>query len=171
MQEYIPNRMNSFIHYKFKEINYYENYIKSNPDWELVNIYYDEGITDTYLKRRKVFNQMIADALYGKIDVMIISDINLIASKILTTKSKQKEFSKVISSIYHLNKDIIDYFTKFLIRKIYVADNDYFLYEFIDDTLYRYELGTWSIKENRKINRKRREFKNKDYWGKKTEED
>ena len=32
------------------------------------------------------------------------------------------------------------------------------------------ELGTWSIKENRKINRKRREFKNKDYWGKKPEE-
>ena len=23
--------------------DYYENYIKSNPDWELVNIYYDEG--------------------------------------------------------------------------------------------------------------------------------
>ena len=22
--------------------DYYENYIKSNPDWELVNIYYDE---------------------------------------------------------------------------------------------------------------------------------
>ena len=35
----------------------------------------------------------------------------------------------------------------------------------------KYELGTWSIKENRKINRKRREFKNKDYWGKKPEED
>ena len=32
--------------------DYYENYIKSNPDWELVNIYYDEGITGTSLKRR-----------------------------------------------------------------------------------------------------------------------
>lgn len=171
MQVYLPNKMNNFIHYKFKETNYYENYIKSNPDWELVNIYYDEGITGTYLKRRKVFNQMISDALYGKIDVMIISDINLIASKILITKSKQKEFSKVISSIYPLNKDIIDYFTKFLIRKIYVIDNNYLLYEFIDDILFHYELGTWSIKENRKINRKHKEFKNKDYWGKKPEED
>lgn len=84
-------------------------------------------------------------------------------SKPITTKTTQKEFSSKLSSIYPLNKEIIDYFTKFLIRKIYVVDNDYLLYEFIDDTLHRYELGTWSIKENRKINRKRREFKNKDY--------
>ena len=41
MQEYIPNRMNNFIHYKFKEI-IMKNYIRSNPDWEHVNIYYDE---------------------------------------------------------------------------------------------------------------------------------
>ena len=109
--------------------------------------------------------------LYSSYKDEIINDLRLIASKTITTKTKQKEFSNKLSSIYPLNKDIIDYFTKFLIRKIYVVDNDYLLYEFIDDTLYRYELGTWSIKENRKINRKRREFKNKDYWGKKPKED
>lgn len=109
--------------------------------------------------------------LYSSYKDEIINDLSLIASKTITTKTKQKEFSNKLSSIYPLNKDTIDYFTKFLIRKIYVVDNDYLLYEFIDDTLYRYELGTWSIKENRKINRKRREFKNKDYWGKKPEED
>lgn len=70
--------------------DYYSNYIKSNPNWELVNIYYDEGITGTSLKRRKEFNQMIADALDGKIDVIIISDINLIASRILTTQIQTK---------------------------------------------------------------------------------
>ena len=107
--------------------------------------------------------------LYSSYKDEIITDLRLIASKTITTKTKQKEFSNKLSSIYPLNKEIIDYFTKFLIRKIYVVDNDYLLYEFIDDTLYRYKLGTWSIKENRKINRKRREFKNKDYWGKKTE--
>lgn len=109
--------------------------------------------------------------LYSSYKDEIINDLRLIASKTITTKTKQKEFSNKLSSIYPLNKDTIDYFTKFLIRKIYAVDNDYLLYEFIDDTLYRYELGTWSIKENRKINRKRREFKNKDYWEKKPEED
>lgn len=38
----------------------------------------------------------------------------------------------------------------------------------IEDVI-KYELGTWSIKENRTINNKRREFKNKDYRGKKPE--
>ncbi len=108
--------------------------------------------------------------LYSLYKDEILTDLNVIASKIITAKSKQKEFSNKFSSIYPLNKDVIDYFTKFLIRKIYVFDNDYLLDEFIDDTLYRYELGTWSIKENRKINRKRTEFKNKDYWEKKPDE-
>ena len=53
---------------------------------------------------------------------------------------------------------------------MYVVDNDHLLYEFIDDTLYRYELGTQSIKENRKINRKHIKFKNKNYWGNKPDE-
>jgi len=77
--------------------------------------------------------------LYSSYKEEIINDLSLIASKTITTKTKQKEFSNKLSSIYPLNKDIIDYFTKFLIRKIYVVDNDYLLYEFIDDTLYRYE--------------------------------
>lgn len=72
----------------------------------------------------------------------IINVLNVIASKIIITKANQKEFSNKLYSFYPLNKDVIDYFTKFLIRKIYVIDNDYLFYEFIDDTLYRYELGT-----------------------------
>lgn len=59
--------------------DYYENYIKSNPDWELVNIYYDEGITGTSLKRRKGFNQMITDALDGKIDVILVKFVSRFA--------------------------------------------------------------------------------------------
>lgn len=59
--------------------DYYEEYIKSNPDWELVNIYDDEGITGTSLKRRKGFNQMIADALDGKIDVILVKSVSRFA--------------------------------------------------------------------------------------------
>ncbi len=52
-------------------------------------------------------------------------------------------------------------------RKIYVVENEYLLYEFIDDTLYKYELGVWSIRKNSKIQSKRKKFKSQDYWGKK----
>ena len=42
--------------------------------------------------------------------------------------------------------------------------------EFSKATLYKYELGVWSIRKNSKIQSKRNKFKNKDYWGKKPDD-
>ena len=41
---------------------YFREYIERNPDWELVKIYPDEGISGTNTKKRKEFNRMIAPA-------------------------------------------------------------------------------------------------------------
>ena len=49
------------------QIDYYTRYIKSNQEWEFVSVYTDEGISGTNTKHRVGFNQMIADALSGKI--------------------------------------------------------------------------------------------------------
>ena len=46
---------------------YYEDYIESNPNWKLVNIYRDEGISGTQVKRRPAFRRMIRDATDGKL--------------------------------------------------------------------------------------------------------
>lgn len=86
--------------------------------------------------------------------------------KLLPSKSKQKEFNKSISTTYLLTDEIVDSFTKFLIRKMYVVESEYLLYEFIDDTLYKYEFGVWTIKKNSKIQSKRKKFKSQDYWEK-----
>ena len=43
--------------------------IQANPDWELVEVYADEGISGTNTKKRKNFNRMIEDALAGKIEI------------------------------------------------------------------------------------------------------
>ena len=52
-----------------KQIEYYTGYIKSKPEWEFVDIYSDEGITGTNLKKRSGFNRMIEDAMNGKIEI------------------------------------------------------------------------------------------------------
>jgi DNA invertase Pin-like site-specific DNA recombinase len=52
---------------------------------ELVNIYYDEGTSGTSLKRRKGFNQMIADALDGKIDVILVKSVSRFARNTIDT--------------------------------------------------------------------------------------
>ena len=53
------------------QIDYYTRYIKSNQEWEFVSVYTDEGISGTNTKHRVGFNQMIADALSGKIDLIV----------------------------------------------------------------------------------------------------
>ena len=58
------------------QISYYTNYIQRNPDWEFVKIYTDEGISATSTKHREGFNSMIADALDGKIDLIITKSVS-----------------------------------------------------------------------------------------------
>lgn len=51
--------------------NYYEDLVGKNPNWVLVDIYADEGISGTSLKHRDAFNRMIRDCEDGKIDLII----------------------------------------------------------------------------------------------------
>ena len=51
------------------QVDYYTNYINSNPEWSFVKVYTDEGISGTNTKHRAGFNEMIADALDGRIEI------------------------------------------------------------------------------------------------------
>ena len=76
------------------QIDYYTRYIKSNQEWEFVSVYTDEGISGTNTKRRAGFNQMIADALAGKIDLIVTKSVSRFARNTvdsLTTIRKLKE--------------------------------------------------------------------------------
>ena len=53
------------------QVSYYTKHIKSNSEWKFVHVYTDKGITGTNTKKREGFNQMIEDALAGKIDLII----------------------------------------------------------------------------------------------------
>ena len=50
------------------QCDYYTNYIQSREDWEFVRLYSDEGISATSTRHRSGFNQMVEDALAGRID-------------------------------------------------------------------------------------------------------
>ena len=38
---------------------YFKNYILAHENWQLVDVYYDEGITGTQTKKRQGFRHMI----------------------------------------------------------------------------------------------------------------
>ena len=76
------------------QVDYYTNYIKSRDDWEFVEVYTDEGISATNTKHREGFKRMIADALAGKIDLIVTKSVSRFARNTvdsLTTVRQLKE--------------------------------------------------------------------------------
>jgi len=69
------NQQNSYA----TQISYYTDYITRNPDWQLVGIYADEGISGTRTKNRTQFNKMIRAARRKKIDLILCKSISRFA--------------------------------------------------------------------------------------------
>ena len=57
--------------------------IELRPDWELVDIYSDEGISGTRVEKRPEFQRMIRDCEAGKIDYIITKSISRFARNTL----------------------------------------------------------------------------------------
>lgn len=58
------------------QIHHFTKRIQANPDWEMVEIYQDEGISATSVEKRLGFQKMIADAVAGKIDMILTKSIS-----------------------------------------------------------------------------------------------
>ncbi len=74
---------------------YFEEYIKRNPDWELTEIYADEGLTGTTTKKRKAFNKMIADAHLGKFDRVLTKEVSRFARNTVDTLQFTRELKAI----------------------------------------------------------------------------
>ncbi len=77
------------------QVDYYTRYIRSKPEWEFINVYTDEGISATNTKKREGFNQMVQDALDGKIDLIVTKSVsrfarNTVDSLVTVRKLKEK---------------------------------------------------------------------------------
>ena len=62
---------------------YYEDFVLHHPNWELVKIYADEGISGTSLKHRDEFMRMIADAKAGKLDMIVTKSVSRFARNVV----------------------------------------------------------------------------------------
>ncbi len=67
------------------QVQHYRSLVEANKDWELVDIYADEGITGTQIIKRIEFQRMINDALAGRIDLVITKSISRFARNTLDT--------------------------------------------------------------------------------------
>lgn len=63
--------------------NHYQDVVSQRPNWQLVEIYADEGISGTSLKHRDSFLRMIEDCKAGKIDLILTKSVSRFARNIL----------------------------------------------------------------------------------------
>ena len=76
------------------QVDYYTHYIQGREDWEFVSVYTDEGISATSTRHREGFQQMVEDALAGRIDLIVTKSVSRFARNTvdsLTTVRKLKE--------------------------------------------------------------------------------
>lgn len=58
------------------QVAHFKNRIESNPNWTLVEIFQDEGISGTSVRKRLGFQRMIQTAVDGKIDLILTKSIS-----------------------------------------------------------------------------------------------
>ena len=58
---------------------YFTEYIQRHPDWVFAGMYTDDGISGLSIRRRDGFNRMVADALDGKIDLILTKSLSRFA--------------------------------------------------------------------------------------------
>lgn len=62
---------------------YYEEYVERHPNWTLVDIYADEGISATSMRRRKDFIRLVEDCKQGKVNRIITKSVSRFARNVV----------------------------------------------------------------------------------------
>ena len=88
------------------QVKHYSNFIKQNPAWEFVEVYSDEGILATSTKNRDGFNTMIADALNGKIDLIITKSVSRMARNTVDSLTIVRQLKERGIEIYFEKENI-----------------------------------------------------------------
>lgn len=78
---------------------YYEDFVVHHPNWTLVKIYADEGISGTSLAHRDEFNSMIADCRSGKIDMIITKRVSRFARNVVDCISVVRMLAELPSPV------------------------------------------------------------------------
>ncbi len=85
---------------------YFRQYIERNPNWELYEIFADEGISGTNTKKRKEFNRMIACANNGDFDLIITKEISRFARNTLDSIYYTRDLKKHGVGVIFMNDGI-----------------------------------------------------------------
>ena len=88
------------------QVDFYTRKIKSNPEWEFVEVYADEGVSGTSTKGREGFKRMIDDALAGRIDLILTKSISRFARNTVDTLTAVRDLKAKNVEVYFEKENI-----------------------------------------------------------------
>ena len=94
------------IHSLSAQRAFFTEYISVNDEWEMVEVYYDEGITGTSTKKRDGFNRMIADCENGKIDTILTKEVSRFARNTVDTLNYTRKLKDMNINVIFMNDGI-----------------------------------------------------------------
>lgn len=94
------------------QVDYYTKFIKEREDWDFEKVYTDEGISGTSTKKREGFQQMIADALDGKINLIITKSVSRFARNTVDSLSTIRLLKEHDVEVYFQKENIFTFDSK-----------------------------------------------------------
>ena len=94
------------------QVDYYSKLIQSRPDWIFAGMYADSGITGTNTKQRDGFKSMVADALDGKIDLILTKSVSRFARNTVDSLVTVRELKANNVEVYFEKENIYTFDSK-----------------------------------------------------------
>lgn len=88
------------------QVRHYKDYISQRSDWELADIYADEGISGTQVGKRQDFKRLINDCVEGKIDYIVTKAIARFARNTLDTLKYVRMLKDMQIGVYFEEENI-----------------------------------------------------------------
>ena len=94
------------LHSYATQIKAYTEQIGAHADWELVDVYADEGLTGTRMDKREDFQRLLADCRKGKVDRVLCKSISRFARNTRDCLAALRELSALGVTVYFEKENI-----------------------------------------------------------------
>ena len=88
------------------QLEWYKIECSRHSDWEIVEVYVDQGITGTQAQKRPEFLRMMEDAQKGKFDLIITREVSRFARNTVDTLSYTRELKARGVDVFFINDGI-----------------------------------------------------------------
>ena len=86
--------------------DWYKPILAQHPEWTVIRMYVDEGITGTSAHKRPQFMQMIEDANYGEFDLILTREVSRFARNTVDTLEYTRTLKKHGVEVFFINDNI-----------------------------------------------------------------